>query len=192
MKTWARQTGFTIVELLIVIVVIAVLAAISIVAYNGIQTRARDNIRYADAKVIMKALELYKADNGTYPTTDATAIANTPSCTSMATGYSYSYATDDTWMKKLVTGKYLSKAPTPPVSDCNHFYNYIYIPAPATSYNCPSRTLGYYVLWIAGTDGVLNPPDESSSTTTNWQPCVGSIVGWGNGTTVWAFAKDDI
>jgi prepilin-type N-terminal cleavage/methylation domain-containing protein len=36
-----RQQGFTIVELLIVIVVIAILAAITIVAYNGIQNRAR-------------------------------------------------------------------------------------------------------------------------------------------------------
>mgnify|MGYP006209457325 CR=1 FL=1 len=41
-KAWAqKQTGFTIVELLIVIVVIAILAAVSIVAYNGIQDRAK-------------------------------------------------------------------------------------------------------------------------------------------------------
>ena len=40
-----RRTGFTIVELLIVIVIIAILAAITIVAYNGLQQRARDSQR---------------------------------------------------------------------------------------------------------------------------------------------------
>ena len=59
--------GFTIVELLIVIVVIAILAAISIVAYTGIQQRARDSERKADLAAIAKAVELYKADNGHYP-----------------------------------------------------------------------------------------------------------------------------
>lgn len=36
-----RAAGFTIVELLIVVVVIAILAAITIVSYNGIQERAK-------------------------------------------------------------------------------------------------------------------------------------------------------
>lgn len=59
--------GFTIVELLIVIVIIAVLAAISIVAYNGIQSRTRDSARIQKIKDIAKAIELYKIDNGQYP-----------------------------------------------------------------------------------------------------------------------------
>lgn len=63
----ARKAGFTIVELLIVIVVIAILAAISIVSYNGIQGRAEDTRRITDAKNIVKALELYKINNGNYP-----------------------------------------------------------------------------------------------------------------------------
>ena len=63
----ARKQGFTIVELLIVIVVIAILAAITIVAYNGTQQRARDARRDQDVAAIAKALELYYIDNGKYP-----------------------------------------------------------------------------------------------------------------------------
>lgn len=61
--------GFTIVELLIVIVVIAILAAISIVAYNGIQARANDSKRASDIRQVAKLIELYYATNGSYPST---------------------------------------------------------------------------------------------------------------------------
>lgn len=63
------KSGFTIVELLIVIVVIAILATISIIAYSGIQQRARDSQRMADLVAIGKAVELYRAINGSYPMT---------------------------------------------------------------------------------------------------------------------------
>lgn len=62
-------TGFTIVELLIVIVVIAILAAISIVAYTGIQNRANNSAVQNDLAAAVKALELYKIDNSEYPDT---------------------------------------------------------------------------------------------------------------------------
>lgn len=65
--TQRKSTGFTIVELLIVIVVIGILAAITIVAYNGVQAKARDSARIAKVKSISKAIELYHADNGRYP-----------------------------------------------------------------------------------------------------------------------------
>lgn len=64
-----KQQGFTIVELLIVIVIIAILAAITIVAYNGIQTRAHDSEVKAGTGQAKKKLQLYHVDNGSYPAT---------------------------------------------------------------------------------------------------------------------------
>lgn len=66
-KRWEKQNGFTIVELLIVIVVIGILAAITIVAYSGVQSKARDTARTSDIKQVQKALELYYVDVGNYP-----------------------------------------------------------------------------------------------------------------------------
>lgn len=60
-----KQPGFTIVELLIVIVVIGILAAITIVAYNGIQDRARISVSAADITNASKKASLSKAINGT-------------------------------------------------------------------------------------------------------------------------------
>ena len=62
-----RPGGFTIVELLIVIVVIAILAAISIVAYNGIQNRANITSINASLEQVNKAINAYQAINGKYP-----------------------------------------------------------------------------------------------------------------------------
>jgi prepilin-type N-terminal cleavage/methylation domain-containing protein len=59
--------GFTIVELLVVIVVIAILAAITIVAYNGIQARATDAGNLSNANAITKAIAAYKIDNNNVP-----------------------------------------------------------------------------------------------------------------------------
>lgn len=71
-----KQKGFTIVELLIVIVVIAILAAISIVAYTGVQENARNTQRAADAKTVADAINAYYAQNSTWPGTGATDAAD--------------------------------------------------------------------------------------------------------------------
>lgn len=62
-----KQYGFTIVELLIVIVVIAILAAITVVAFNSVSKRAQFSSMKSDINAIKKELELYKVDNGSYP-----------------------------------------------------------------------------------------------------------------------------
>jgi prepilin-type N-terminal cleavage/methylation domain-containing protein len=65
----SSQKGFTIVELLIVIVVIGILAAITVVAYNGIQQRALNTTLTTNLANAAKQMGVAYANNGTYPTT---------------------------------------------------------------------------------------------------------------------------
>ena len=63
MKRNEANSGFTIVELLIVIVVIAILAAITIVAYNGIQDRARSSAAASSSSQAAKKVKVWQVDN---------------------------------------------------------------------------------------------------------------------------------
>lgn len=62
-----RESGFTIVELLIVIVVIGILAALVITTYSGIQAKARNSKRQTDVQSVQTQLEAYFAQQGHYP-----------------------------------------------------------------------------------------------------------------------------
>jgi prepilin-type N-terminal cleavage/methylation domain-containing protein len=88
------QTGFTIVELLIVIVVIAILAAITIVSYNGIQQRATNTVMQSELSQLVRKVESYKITDSseTYPVDLAT--AGIPLSKSGALSYFYSVASN--------------------------------------------------------------------------------------------------
>jgi prepilin-type N-terminal cleavage/methylation domain-containing protein len=62
-----RNQGFTIVELLIVIVVIGILALLVITTYSGIQQKARNSKRSSDIKSLQTQLEAFFSQNGYYP-----------------------------------------------------------------------------------------------------------------------------
>lgn len=62
-----RQKGFTIVELLIVVVIIGILAALIIVSYNGIQERANSTKTIATARAFIKGLNALYIDTGVVP-----------------------------------------------------------------------------------------------------------------------------
>ena len=65
--TQTKNRGFTLVELLIVIVIIAILTVISLIAYNGIQNRARKTTAESTAKSAADKIQIYYTDEGKYP-----------------------------------------------------------------------------------------------------------------------------
>lgn len=65
-----KLSGFTIVELLIVVVVIGILATITIISYNGITQRAAGASLQSDLSGASTQLKMYQIENGSYPTTN--------------------------------------------------------------------------------------------------------------------------
>ena len=100
-------SGFTIVELLVVIVVIGILAAITIVSYTGISQRSRDASRSSDATSIQRAIDLYYVDNGSYPSIGSDNV-----------GYDIS-------LLATPLAKYITKIPVDPTGN-----NYQYVRGP--------------------------------------------------------------
>ena len=84
-------SGFTIVELLVVIVVIGILAAITIVSYTGITQRAVISSLQSDLSNASQQLKIFQVDNGSYPTTTNCAIpdSSTNKCIKASNDNSY-------------------------------------------------------------------------------------------------------
>lgn len=138
-----RRKGFTLVELLVVIVVLGILVSISVVAYNGTQGRARDSRRQNDISEIAKALEVYYAVNHDYPTSGgATATTNTWTTTADA-----SWASFVTALKPFMDNNVPSDPTSTPGANIltPSGYNYAYFSNNSTA-TCGAGTNQMYML----------------------------------------------
>lgn len=76
-KGWfAGRAGFTFIELLVVITIIAVLSGVAVVSFTNTSRRSRDTRRRLDVENIRSALELCRTESGSYPLS----IYNSISC----------------------------------------------------------------------------------------------------------------
>lgn len=66
-RAYKYNAGFTLIELLVVIAIIGILSTMAIIALSSARAKSRDSKRVADMQAIQKALELYYADNSSYP-----------------------------------------------------------------------------------------------------------------------------
>ncbi len=137
-SVWERkESGFTIVELLIVVVVIAILAAITIVSYNGIQQRAQESSRAAMLNTYVKGLSMYAAKYGTYPGDLSTACLDGTSGCWPAGGV----VTANSQAVKIALSEFMSNFP--PFSDAAYAYGTqgsftgYYIAFKVTASSCP-------------------------------------------------------
>ncbi len=112
------RKGFTLVELLIVIIIIAVLAAIAIPKFVNSSTRSKEASLKADLKLYRNAIELFKNDTGAYPAALGDLAATTaPAAGKDSTGAAKSIAAAD-WK-----GPYLNALENDPVSDAGFTYS---------------------------------------------------------------------
>ena len=114
-----RDQGFTIVELLIVIVVIGILAALVIVQFTNVQARARDSERKSDIRALQSKVAEYYALNGYYPVA-LTDIASLPADACKAPGGTGTCAGGDYTYKSFRTGTAVATAST---ADCDNSTN---------------------------------------------------------------------
>jgi general secretion pathway protein G len=114
--------GFTLVELLVVIVVLAVLAAIVLPKFMNSSRRGKESALRSDLKLIQNAVSLFDADTGYYPKTLADLTATSAPTTATAKGLDDS-GTEAAYSPSDWHGPYLQELPKDPISGNDFTYS---------------------------------------------------------------------
>ena len=80
-----NQKGFTFIELLVSVTIVAVMMSVAAVSYSNVNKRSRDSKRRADLETIRSALEICRANTGTYPASITGSITCSDSAVTLAT-----------------------------------------------------------------------------------------------------------
>lgn len=131
-----HSRGFTFIELLIVIAIIGLLAALSVMVLNGARKKSRDAKRVSDIQVVRAALEQHWVERASYPLS--------PSPANLGTGAHQSLTSNG--FEATPTGEvYLERVP---VGARNGEYY---------SYECDSGTVGYTISFTTESNTSYGP-----------------------------------
>ena|SRR3989344_9545165 len=76
MRIFGKNPGFTLIEILVSISVIALVSTIGVTGYQSVSRGGRDALRKSDLEQIRSALEIYKSEYGQYPAEASTCLAD--------------------------------------------------------------------------------------------------------------------
>ena len=90
-KVLAARAGFTLIEMIVVLAIIAVMALMIVPNVIGRPDQARVTVAKTDLRTISAALKVYRLDNGDYPTTEQglAALATRPTVAPLPANWSY-------------------------------------------------------------------------------------------------------
>jgi prepilin-type N-terminal cleavage/methylation domain-containing protein len=186
-----RKVGFTIVELLIVVLVIGILATISIVAYSGVKRAAVDNSMKIDADSWYKTMATYYAINGFYAMYTQTQAADAPFRTSSGNVYvgSSSGSGSSTIYTATITNPSVPDAYIVSIGGTSNnnvpllvTNPYITTPLAGATYNTDSCGSSIYMNLVSAGGGTPTPTIQwqlmtpKNSTTGTWSNISGAIT----------------
>lgn len=166
-----KQRGFSIVELLIVLVVIGILAVIITLNYGGTQAKSRDSRRIADAIAIESALESYRSENLSYP---ASSTATQVGGASTAGWETSGAAQPGTFLSAIEPYGFSSGVPLDPTNNTllSTGKTYRYMTFAAGANGCDATKGTYYVFIVNDLETVSGASPRSpgfSCPGHNWQ-----------------------